>query len=166
MGRFTDDDHDFEMDLGGGQRPFGRHMQKRVVQVVGGGDLVQMRLGDLGRGHLLGGDAGAQGRGVLADQAHSASPRMRGTANRPSSARGAAASASSCVRPGTTVSGRVTLRTLDCPSTFDADDVDGLDLADVGQDGVELACETVQLTIGEGEPGQSREVGNLVPGNL
>jgi hypothetical protein len=49
---------------------------------------------------------------------------------------------------------------------FDAGDVDGLDLADVGQDGVELTGETVQLAIGEGEPGQPRKVGYLVPGDL
>ena len=34
----------------------------------------------------------------------------------------------------------------------------------MGQNGVELACETVQLTVGQGEPGQSPEpfaVGSL-----
>ena len=48
---------------------------------------------DLRRRHLLGGDLGAQRRRVEPDHsaAHSASPRMRGTANRPSTALGACA---------------------------------------------------------------------------
>ncbi len=45
-------------------------------------------------------------------------------------------------------------------------DVDGLDLADVGQDGVELAGETVQLGFGQCQPGKPGEVGNLVAGDL
>ena len=49
---------------------------------------------------------------------------------------------------------------------FDAGDVNRLDLADVAEDGVELAGEAVQLGFGEREPGQSRQVGNLVSGDL
>ena len=30
------------------------------------------------------------------------------------------------------------------------------------QDGIELACETVQLTVGQGEPGQIRQMGDIV----
>ena len=49
---------------------------------------------------------------------------------------------------------------------FDAGDIDRLDLADVGQDGVELAGETVQLGIGQRQPGQPGQVGYLVAGDL
>ena len=52
------------------------------------------------------------------------------------------------------------------PVGFDAGDVDGLDLADVAEDGVELAGEAVQLVVGQREAGQARQVGNLVSGDL
>ena len=42
----------------------------------------------------------------------------------------------------------------------------GLDLADVAEDGIELAGETVQLAVGQGESGQPRQVRNLVSGDL
>ena len=99
--------------------------------------------------------------------AHSGSPRIRGTANRPSADFGACASASSCDNPGSTTSGRVTLT-----------DFSGLSVASTPvtstawiwltwlEDGVELAGEAVQLVVGQGEPGQAREVGNLVSGDL
>jgi hypothetical protein len=34
------------------------------------------------------------------------------------------------------------------------------------EDGIELACEAIQLIVGQGEPSQAREVGNLVSGDL
>ena len=72
-----------------------------------------------------------------------------------------------CVRHGAISSGRVTLTSLSGLSVgFDAGDVDGLDLADVGQDGVELAGEAVQLGIGQRQPGQPGQVGYLVAGDL
>src|SRR6185312_6128594 len=108
-----------------GQRPFLRNVQKRVVLLVCLGDLIQARTGRLGGRHLLGGDPGAQRGRVEADQftavgssrkpliaTHSASPRIRGTANRPSTAFGACASASSWVRHGSTRSARNTLTSL------------------------------------------------------
>jgi hypothetical protein len=36
----------------------------------------------------------------------------------------------------------------------------------VGQDGVELAGETVQFAVGQGEPGETRQVGDVIPGYL
>ena len=36
----------------------------------------------------------------------------------------------------------------------------------MGQDRIELAGETVEFTVGQGEPGQARQVGDLVSGNL
>ncbi len=49
---------------------------------------------------------------------------------------------------------------------FDVGDVDGLDLADVAEDRVQLAGEAVQLAIGQGQPGQTRQVGNVISGDL
>ena len=101
------------------------------------------------------------------DVGHSASPRICGTAKRPSTASGAAASACllgqarrDLVRAGD-VDGfeRVVGR-------FDAGDVDGLDLADVGQDGVELAGVAVQLVVGQRQPSQLGQMGYLVAGDL
>ena len=95
------------------------------------------------------------------------SPRICGTAKRPSTASGASASASCWVRHGVDSSGRVTLTSLSGLSVgFDAGDVDGLNLADVGQDGVELAGEAVQLVVGQRQPGQPGQVGHLVAGDL
>ncbi len=45
---------------------------------------------------------------------------------------------------------------------LDAGDVDRLDLADVAEDRVQLAGEAVQLVVGQGKPGQTRQVGDLV----
>ena len=81
---------------GRGHRLLLRHVQEGLVTTVGLGDLIQTGPGDLGRRHLLGGDLGAQSRRVEPDHvSHSASPRIRGTAKRPSTALGASASASS-----------------------------------------------------------------------
>src|SRR6185312_452174 len=100
-------------DGGRGKRLVGRHVQEGVVAVVGGRDLVQAGLGDLDRRHLLGGDPGGQRRGVGSDDlVHSLSPRICGTAKRPSTAAGASASASACVRQGAGSSGRVTFTSL------------------------------------------------------
>ena len=105
--------------------------------------------------------------GQVSWSAHSASPRIRGTANRPSADFGACASASSCDSPGSTTSGRVTLTDVErVIGGLDVGDVDGLDLADVLEDGAELAGEAFQLVVGQGEPGQAGEVGNLVSGDL
>ena len=95
-------------------------------------------------------------------------PKILGTANRPSTAFGAAATASSCVRHGSTVSGRrdVDLVAQRVVREFHAGDVDGLDLADVGQNRVELAREAVQLAVGKGESGQTCEMGDVIRGDL
>ncbi len=44
--------------------------------------------------------------------------------------------------------------------------VDGLDLADVLEDGTELAGEAFQLVVAQGEASQAGEVGYLVSGDL
>ena len=49
---------------------------------------------------------------------------------------------------------------------FDAGDVDRLDLADVGEDGVELAGVAVQLVVGQRQPGQPGQMGHVVAGDL
>ena len=49
---------------------------------------------------------------------------------------------------------------------LDAGDVDRLDLADVAENGVQLPGEAVQLTVGQGESREAREVRNLVSGDL
>ena len=36
----------------------------------------------------------------------------------------------------------------------------------MAEDGVELAGEAVQLAVGQGQPGQTRQVGDLVSGDL
>ena len=95
------------------------------------------------------------------------SPRICGTAKRPSTASGASASASCWVRHGSTV---VRARDVDVleriVGRLDVGHVDGLDLADVLEDGVELAGETVQLVVGQRQPGQAGQVGDVVSGDL
>ena len=49
---------------------------------------------------------------------------------------------------------------------FDAGDINGLNLADVVQDGVELAGVAVQLVVGQCQPGQPGQMGHLVTGDL
>src|SRR4051812_45659777 len=49
---------------------------------------------------------------------------------------------------------------------LDVGHVDGLDLTDVLEDGAELARETFQLVVGQGESSQAGEVGYLVSGDL
>ena len=49
---------------------------------------------------------------------------------------------------------------------LDVGDVDGLDLADMTENRVELSGEAVQLSIGQRKSGQARQVGNLVSGDL
>ncbi len=95
---------------------------------------------------------------------HASSPRICGTRKRPSSAAGAQASACSCVRPGRRSSARNTF------SSGTACEVGGIssgrDLTDAGdgaEDDVELAGEQVELTVGDGEPGEPGEVRDLVP---
>ena len=160
------------IDAGGrGQRLLLRDVQERVVLAVGLGDPVQAGPGDLDRRQLLGGDLGAQRRAAsqprISCVCHSALPQNP--------------------RDGESALGRLgrlrqrlLLRQprLDDVRAGDVDvlqrvvggldvgDVDGLDLADVLEDGVELAGEAVQLVVGQGKPGQAREVGNLVSGDL
>ncbi len=45
-------------------------------------------------------------------------------------------------------------------------DVDGLDRADMAQDGVQLAGEAVEFIIAQRQAGQSGQVGHLVSGDL
>src|SRR3954468_16082807 len=102
------------VDVGGrGQRVLPGDVQERAILAVGFGDPVQACLRDLHRRQLLGGDLGAQRRSVQPGHvvvcAHSASPRIRGTAKRPSADLGACDSACSWDNPGSTTSGRVTL---------------------------------------------------------
>ena len=42
----------------------------------------------------------------------------------------------------------------------------GLNLAYVAENGVQLAGETVQLVIGQRQPGQTRQVGHFISGDL
>ena len=152
----------------GAQRRVGRHVQEGVVALVGCLDLVQAGPGDLDRRQLLGGDLGGQRRCVEPDDVcHWLSPRIWGTAKRPSTAAGASASAS-CLREagGCLVRSRHVDVLERIVGRFDAGDIDRLDLADVGQDGVELAGEAVQLGIGQRQPGQLGQVGDLVAGDL
>ena len=61
----------------GGQCLLGRHVQKRVIPVVGGLDPVEAGPGDFRRRELPGGDLGGQRRGVGSDYlGHSLSPRI------------------------------------------------------------------------------------------
>ena len=55
---------------------------------------------------------------------------------------------------------------LNADAIDDDGDIDGLDLADVAEDGVQLAGETVQLILGQREAGQARQVGYLVSRDL
>ncbi len=104
---------------------------------------------------------------ISSSAAHSASPRIRGTANRPSTAFGASASASSWVRHGSTVSGRNTLTSL---SGLPVGSTPVTSTAWIWltwlEDGVQLAGEAVQLVLGQREAGQARQVGYLVSGDL
>ena len=101
------------VDAGGrGQRLLLRDVQERVVLAVGVGDPVQAGPGHLGRRHLLGGDLGAQRRGVQPDQRRSLTrppPESAGRRTGPRPTSGACASACSCDSHGSTTSGRVTL---------------------------------------------------------
>src|SRR5579875_2561290 len=88
-------------------------MQKGVVPIVGCLDLIEACPGELGGRQLFVGDLGGQAGGVEPDDVgHCGSPRILGTAKRPSTASGAWASASCWVRHGVISSGRVTLTSL------------------------------------------------------
>ena len=162
---------------GGGQRALGVDVQEGVHPVVDGGDPVEVGLGDLDRGGLAGrrsaGELGAviwSGRSCAAPlpslPSARSSSRIRGTRNRPSSAAGAPASASSRVRHGRDhvlaehVGQRHRVRRRR--------DVGGGDLADPRDRAAgsrRAGRRTVQLLVGDGEPRQPREVRDLVAGD-
>src|SRR5205807_2114658 len=77
--------------------------------VVDGGNPVQVRLGDLGRGDLPIGQGGRELRGGHPGEFHQSSPRIRGTLYRCCSTAGASASTASGGRHGTGSSSRNTL---------------------------------------------------------
>jgi len=152
---------------GGGQRRLGGHVQEGVHHRVHLGDAVQVGLGGLDGGHLAAVDLlGQLGGGQPGELTHASSPRIRGTWNRPCSTGRGAGQRLLLGQPGTDLVGpehvgqrhRVGGR-LDLVSG---------DLADSGhrgQDDVELAGEPVELGLGDREPGQSGEVGDLGAGD-
>ena len=95
--------------------------------------------------------------------AHASSPRIRGTLNRCCSTAGAPPSASSGDRHGAFSSGAVDV--LQRERVGRRRDVVGGDLADLGdrlEDHRELRGEVVELGVGQVDPGQMGQVGDLV----
>src|SRR5699024_3503626 len=91
------------------ERGVGAHVEVGVDVAVHLGDPVQVRAGDLLRRRLTGGHRRGELGGTRPDQvAHASSPRICGTAKRPSSAAGACASASAWSSVGPTTSSRNT----------------------------------------------------------
>ena len=103
---------------------------------------------------------------AISTRGHGASPRIRGTRNRPSSAAGACASTSSRSRPGRDVVGpehvhqRQRMR-----GRRHAVEVERGDVGGVVEDRAELAGELLDLVVGEREAGQRRDVLDVGPGD-
>ena len=118
---------------------------------------------------LTGGRAAAAmpRRAGRAGSAHCSSPRIRGTLNRCCSASGAPDSACSAVRPGTTTS--VAEHVGQRQRVGGGRDVVAGHRADRGdrlQDHAELRRQVVELVVGQVDPGEVGQVGDLVAGDL
>ena len=146
------------------ERAVGVDVEERVNGAVDGPDPVQVRLGHLdGRGVSAAQRVGDLGGREPGEVAHASSPRIRGTLNRCCSTSGAPASASSGDRHGA-----VLVRPEDVlqrERVRRRRDVVGGDLADLGdrlEDHRELRGEVVELGVGQVDPGQMGQVGDLV----